>query len=194
MSIPPSTKNSGDVSAVSPLDGTPPARLDIANDLLRCAKLAQTVRSIPDSERTEEQRAELRRTNRTNTEALRRIVADHGWPSVTLVGLDAGRAAWLIALRCDDAEFQNGVLPLLADAVAADEAESAWWAHIYDRCCALTGVKQWFGTQFRNGPDSIEMYPVDDPEKLDARRAEYGLRPHPEKTAELRQRYGRDAA
>ncbi|MDI5964084.1 DUF6624 domain-containing protein [Streptantibioticus silvisoli] len=171
-----------------------PARIDIASDLLRRKNLAETIRSIPVGERTDEQLAELRRTDRANAEVLRSVVNDHGWPGAPLVGADAARAAWLIALRSDDAEFQADALAALAKAVTAGEAEPAWWAHLYDRSCALTGVKQWFGTQFQNGPDGVEVYPVDDPENLDARRAQYGLEPHEKKVAAVQQRHGGRAA
>lgn len=195
MSPSPTTKDAIAPSAVPSLNETPsPIRIDIASDLLRRENLAKTVRALPFGKRTDEQSAELRSTNRANTQMLRRVLSDHGWPGVPLVGADAARAAWLIALRSDDAEFQSVVLAALAEAVIAGEAEPAWWAHLYDRSCALTGVKQWFGTQFRNGPDSIEVYPVDDPENLDARRAMYGLEPHADKLNALRQRLGGRAA
>ncbi|MDI5974048.1 hypothetical protein POF50_032685 [Streptomyces sp. SL13] len=167
--------------------------MDIASDFLRRKNLAETIRSVPVGERTDEQFAELRRTDHSNAEGLRRIVADHGWPGITLVGTDAARAAWLIALRSDDAEFQIGVQAALAEAVTTDRAEPAWWGRLYDPTCALTGVKHWFGTQFHND-DGTEVYPVDDPENLDLRRAQYGLEPHADKVNALRQRHGGRAA
>ena len=194
MSIPPNAEDSTDLSAVTPESTNSPARIDIARDLLRRKNLTATVRSLPFRERTDEQRAELRSTDHANAEMLRRVLSDHGWPGVSMVGADAARAAWLIALRSDDAEFQTVVLAALAEAVTAREAEPSWWAHVYDRSCALTGVKQWFGTQFRTGPDGIEVYPVEDPANLDARRAMYGLEPHADKLNAVRQRHGGRAA
>ncbi|MDI5969905.1 hypothetical protein POF50_011250 [Streptomyces sp. SL13] len=195
MSPSPTTKDASAPSAEPSLNATPsPTRIDIASDLLRRENLAETIRSLPFGERTDEQHAELSNTDRANTEMLRRVLSVHGWPGVPLVGADAARAAWLIALRSDDAEFQTDALAALAEAVTAGEAEPAWWAHLYDRSCALTGVKQWFGTQFRNSADGVEVYPVDDPENLDARRAQYGLEPHEKKVAAVRQRHGGRAA
>jgi hypothetical protein len=171
-----------------------PGRVDIARDLLRRKAMAESGRSIRAAGLTEAQRHARRQTDQANAEVLRRILSDHGWPGRTLVGSDASRAAWLIALRADDVEFQKLALAKLADAVAQSEAEPAQWAHLYDRCCALADVPQLFGTQFRFGAAGIEVYPVLDPETLDERRAQYGLGPHAESAESLRRRHSGAAA
>ena len=58
----------------------------------------------------------------------------------------------------------------------------------------VTGVEQWFGTKSRIRFDEIEAYPIDDPVSPDVREAQYGLEPHTEKGAALRQQYGRATA
>ena len=119
MSTPPAMKDTGGLSAVTPLDDTSPARVGIVRDLLHGEILAEAIRSVPAGERTDEQHTELRQTDAANAGMLRRVLAEHGWPAITLVGAEAARAAWLIALRSDDAEFQHAVLQALAEAVAA---------------------------------------------------------------------------
>ncbi len=121
-------------------------------------------------------------------------MADHGWPGRTLVGVDAARAAWLIALHADDVEFQKLALAELADAATAGEAEPAQWAHLYDRCCAIAGIPQLFGTQFRYGPEGIQPYPIAEPDTLGRRRAQYGLEPYAAKAESLRRHHAGDAA
>lgn len=179
----------GDISqglAAVPLgtEGTP-GRMDIARDLLRRKTVAEANWVQPISRLTETQCATRRQIDRANTAVLRRILSDHGWPGLTLVGPDAARAAWLIALHADDAEFQKHALGKLADAATRGEAEPAQWAHLYDRCCALSGIPQLYGTQFTYGPDGIQPYPITEPETLDRRRAQYGLEPYAEKTVSL---------
>jgi hypothetical protein len=174
--------------------GALPARVDIARDLLRRKAMAERGWVAPAAGLTEQQRSARRQTDRANAEVLRRILSDHGWPGRTLVGTDAAQAAWLIALHADDPELQKLALVKLTDAVARDEAEPAHWAHLYDRCCALAGIPQLFGTQFRYGAAGIEPYPVIDPETLDERRAQYGLVPHAVKAEELRRHHAGAAA
>jgi hypothetical protein len=117
-----------------------PARMDIARDLLRRKTLAEPTWVLLAAGPTETERAAGRQTDRANAEVLRGILSDHGWPGLTLVGPDAARAAWLIALHADDIESQKLALAKPADAVAREEAVPAQWAHLYDRCCALAGV------------------------------------------------------
>lgn len=173
---------------------TAPGRVDIARDLLRRKTLAESAWAIPAVGLTEAERTTRRRTDRANAEALRRILSDHGWPGLTLVGEDAARAAWLIALHADDIEFQKLALEKLADAATRGEAEPAHWAHLYDRCCALSGIPQLYGTQFWYGTNGREVYPIADPDTLDRRRAQYGLEPYEDKAKTLRRHHSGEAA
>ncbi len=173
---------------------TVPERADIAEDLLRRKALAEADWTAPAACLTERQRATRRQTDRANAEVLSRILSDHGWPGRTLVGVDAARAAWLIALHADDVEFQKLALAELADAATAGEAEPAQWAHLYDRCCARAGIPQLFGTQFQYGADGIQPYPITEPDTLDRRRAQYGLEPYEAKAESLRRHHAGDAA
>ncbi len=194
------TTPSGDAAEVvlAPVQGSAsepaPERVDIARDLLHRKTLAEPGWSIPAADLTEVQRTARQHTDHANTEALRRIMAGHGWPGRTLVGVDAARAAWLIALHADDVAFQKLALAELADAATTGEAVPAQWAHLYDRCCARAGIPQLFGTQFRYGPDGIQPYPITEPDTLDRRRAQYGLEPYEAKAESLRRHHAGDAA
>jgi hypothetical protein len=69
---------------------------------------------------------EYARVDVGNTDRLREIVREHGWPGRSLVGDEAARAAWLLAQHADrQLDFQREALPLLERAVAAGEAEQA---------------------------------------------------------------------
>lgn len=120
-----------------------------------------------------------------NTEALRRIAGQHGWPGFSLVGQDGSEAALRLALRVyephDDHEFVRALLRLLTTAAGCGEATWAQWAHLQDRVSVLNGYDQQYGTQYRHdaSPLEPELYPVADPQTLAARRITVGLTPAP---------------
>ncbi len=106
------------------------------------------------------------------------------WPGRSLVGEEGATAAWIICQHADEhRELQERALVLLTAAVESEEAERGHLALLTDRCLVNRGEKQRFGTQYRNG----EPRPIEDPERLDERRAAYGLGPHAEYDARMRQ-------
>ncbi|MDQ4049642.1 MAG: hypothetical protein M3131_09730 [Actinomycetota bacterium] len=122
---------------------------------------------------------EYRRIDGENTERLRRILAAHGWPGRSLVGDQGARDAWLIAQHADhDPTFQREALELLTDAVARGEARPRELAYLTDRVRVNEGREQVFGTQMRPDENGMPIpQPIEDPERLDERRAEIGLEP-----------------
>ncbi|MFJ4689312.1 DUF6624 domain-containing protein [Streptomyces sp. NPDC088789] len=168
------------------------ARPDLAGDLLRRAAAARQYRhrllraQLPSTEL-----GRARHLDVANANVLRRIVAEHGWPTRALVGEAAVWAAWEIALHADPtADFQRTALRLLTTAVEEGEATVQQWAHLHDRCETNADSRQTFGTQYRLGPDGPELVAVDAPDELDQRRGTVGLRPHQEALADLRRRLG----
>lgn len=79
-----------------------PQRRDLAVELLHRKVNDQMVRRIPTSPADLEA---MERVDRDNTAALKRIVAEHGWPGRTLVGEEAAEAAWLLAQVRHEAPF-----------------------------------------------------------------------------------------
>lgn len=120
-----------------------------------------------------------------NTETLRRIVDQHGWPGFSLVGQHGSEAALRLALRVSephhDHAFARTLLRLITAAVECGEATWAQWAHLQDRVSVLNGHDQQYGTQFRIGSSlsEPELYPVADPQALASRRIAVGLAPTP---------------
>ncbi|MET9957007.1 DUF6624 domain-containing protein [Streptomyces sp. NPDC006339] len=125
-----------------------------------------------------------------DAQALRRILERLGrWPGRSLVG-DAGcEAAVVIALNCDDLNFQITLLRSLHAATRQGDATTAQWARLYDRCLVRSGQPQKYGTQYRLHDGQIEMCPVDAPETLDTLRARAGLPPHQDRRAALERRH-----
>ncbi|WP_097955045.1 MULTISPECIES: DUF6624 domain-containing protein [Streptomyces] len=134
-----------------------------------------------------------RHSDHADTKVLRRILAEHDWPGHRLVGPDAARAAWSIALHSDDEpDFQRAAAILLERAAQAGDARIDHWAHLYDRALITNGRDQEYGTQLLLNPEGITLCPLRAPESLDERRATVGLPPITVALEAVRRRYASD--
>ncbi|MEW1724675.1 DUF6624 domain-containing protein [Streptomyces sp. NPDC093109] len=158
---------------------TPPLRPDLARELVARAeqsteRWSRLVRDQLDAIHL----GQSRHADHANAAVLRRILADHGWPGHRLVGPDASRAAWQLALRADhDPNFQHLAARLLHRAVHNDDAPTTQWAHLHDRALVNNGHPQEYGTQYRVAADNLKPHPVREPATLDTRRIRVGLPP-----------------
>jgi hypothetical protein len=120
-----------------------------------------------------------RRVTVRNADRLAELLDAGGWPTVSLVGAEAARRAFLIAQHADQQlDLQRRVLPLLAAAVEAGEADPSTLAMLRDRILVNEGRPQIYGTQIAGVADGAPVpWPVADPDGMDARRAEAGLAP-----------------
>jgi len=118
--------------------------------------------------------------HRAHAARLADLVEAAGWPGSAQVGSDAAEAAWLVVQHAvDQPHFQRGMLALLSRAASAGEVPAWQPAYLEDRIRALEGRPQRYGTQL-DWDEAGEMSlwpPVEDPERVDARRAEVGLPP-----------------
>jgi hypothetical protein len=130
---------------------------------------------------------EWHRVDTANARWLGDILATRGWPGSTLVGEDGARAAWLLAQHADrDPELQRAFLDALRGAVAAGEAPAANLAYLEDRVRVHEGRPQLYGTQFTVTDAEFGPCPIDDPDRLDERRAAAGLGPFADYEARIR--------
>ena len=121
---------------------------------------------------------EWRRVDTDNTRWLEELLATRGWPGRTLGGTDGAEAAWLLAQHADrDPELQRSFLEALRGAVTAGEASRANLAYLEDRVRVHDGRPQLYGTQFTVTDGEFGPCPIEDPGRLDERRAEAGLDP-----------------
>ncbi len=127
-------------------------------------------------------RMESQRIDVANTDRLREIVSQYGWPGRSLVGDEGAHNAWLIAQHADrQLDFQREALELLADAVRRGDAAKRDLAYLTDRVRMNEGREQVYGTQIADVRDGNGVpWPVEDPANLDARRAAVGLSPFAE--------------
>lgn len=128
---------------------------------------------------------EMQAVHDANAAALDAIIADRGWPSVTLAGADGAEAAWLVAQHAiGQPDFQRRCLGLLEAAAARDEVPAWQPAYLADRIRSLEGRPQLYGTQFDWDEDGVmSPLPIEGPDEVDARRAAIGLPPLAETTA-----------
>jgi hypothetical protein len=64
---------------------------------------------------------------------------------------------------------------LIDEASMKGEVPRWQFAYIDDRIRAFEGLPQRYGTQWRDGAEGLEPYPIEDPDHVDERRAALGL-------------------
>jgi hypothetical protein len=113
-----------------------------------------------------------------NLQRLEEIIKEHGWPGESRVGSPASLAAFLI-LQHADPVTQEKYLPLLREAAAKKEIAGSSLAMLEDRVLMTQNKKQTYGSQLKVVKETgkMEVWPIEDEENVDARRASVGLEP-----------------
>lgn len=163
------------------------ADIDLAlqRELLQMEEQDQAVRTADPIDLEQ-----FRAVDRANTQRLKEIIAQHGWPSISKAGKPGARAAWLLAQHADeDRDFQRSVLAMLVK-LPAGEVEPRNIAYLHDRVT----TPQRYGTQ-GSCDDSGKWvaFEVEDPAGLDQRRASVGLGPQAEYVTKVNQYCSRTA-
>lgn len=118
---------------------------------------------------------------RTNTEKLKILVRVHGWPTVSLVGKEGSKNAWLIVQHADRAlSFQKKCLRLMLDQHKKNPKDiiTMYIAFLTDRIYVNEKKPQKFGTQFyTNKKGEFTYWPIRDIRHVDERRAIFGIEP-----------------
>jgi hypothetical protein len=122
-----------------------------------------------------------------NTRWLGEVLHGQGWPGRALVGEYGAAAAWLLAQHADrDPVRQQTFLQALRGAVDRGEASAAHLAYLEDRVRVNAGQPQLYGTQFTVTDGEFGPWAIEDPQRLDKRRAEAGLEPFADYEARMR--------
>lgn len=135
------------------------------------AQLDQDARKIGDYDKVEE-------VDQVNTERLKQILREHGWPKISVYGPQAARAAWLIAQHSTlDRDFQKQCLEMMKDYLPAQEVDPVNVAYLEDRVSIYERGIQVYGTQGQCVGDVFTISSTIDEFELNERRAKIGLMP-----------------
>ena len=120
----------------------------------------------------------LDETDSTNLASVSRILDTYGWPS----GLsDAANKAIFLVIDHSDLKTMNKYIGLFRDAVEKGYLSMNDLVTMEDRMLMNAGKPQKYGTQayslVENGKTVIYIWPVEEPDKLDALRKSVGLIP-----------------
>jgi len=156
--------------------------LELRAELLRMRDddqgIRNTLNATPEAQKPAVTR-EMESTDVRITEQLKGIVAEKGWPTISLVGAEASQASATILVHSPDHDWQRRMLPVLHKLVEQDKIFGSDIAGLTDRILVSEGKPQEFGTQFKQVDGKMIMMPVKDPKHLEQRRAKYLLPPMP---------------
>ena len=130
---------------------------------------------------------EMQRVHIENAEALDHILSIHGWPGISMVGLEGCRTAWFVAQHsiCTPV-LQRRFLRALEKAAASGEAPKKLAAFLTDRVRFNEGEPQVYGTVLDWNERGELDCEVAEPEHIDELRASVGLPPFAESLAQHR--------
>ncbi len=125
-----------------------------------------------------------------NTQRMKEIVENIGWPTRSRVGGHASEMAWLLVQHADhDRAFQQMCLELMK-MQAAGEVSPANIAYLEDRVRVGEGRPQLYGTQFNvDEAGNFGPRPIEDPDHVDERRQAVGLQPLSDYARDVEQSY-----
>ena len=99
----------------------------------------------------------------------------HG--EVAVGGAQASQAAAVMLVHSADHPWQEQLLPQLQKLVDEDKIFGSDVAGLTDRILVAQAKPQRFGTQFKTVNGKISLWPIEDSEHLEERRARYLLPP-----------------
>jgi hypothetical protein len=121
----------------------------------------------------------LEQIHRRNSEALKAIIHDGGWPSAETVSSNAEAAAFMIVQHADyDPIFQRACHMLLLESIQCGQTrEIGFLAFLTDRILCNDGKPQRFGTQIREAANGCFVpKPMEDPDSVDEMRLQARLK------------------
>lgn len=112
-----------------------------------------------------------------NLVKVKKILDERGWLGPDVVGAQ-GNSALFLVIQHSDLETQEKYLPMMQEAVKNGNARASSLALLEDRVALGKGEKQIYGSQIGFDQDGKHcVLPLLDPDNVDKRRAEVGLKP-----------------
>jgi hypothetical protein len=113
--------------------------------------------------------------DKANTERMKSIISEIGWPTISKVGERGVRNSWLLVQHADrDPEFQLACLELMK-AAPEGEVRKIDIAYLEDRVRINQKQKQLYGTQFTQKDGKHVPLPIEDESQVNDRRASMGM-------------------
>jgi len=118
---------------------------------------------------------------------LKTEVARRGWFTRSRDGKSAAEAAFIITQHADhDVAFQKSVLARLEKLLPSGDLDRSQYAYLWDRIATHEDRPQRYGSQSKGCiAGKIELWSIEDPERVDERRARLGMPPLSEYRATL---------
>lgn len=111
--------------------------------------------------------------------AIRRHAQTYGWIDRKRFGHKVSAHAWILVQHADDnPDFQAQMLAAMEPYLSRGEVSKKNYAYLWDRVAVNTGRKQRYGTQPTwqcDDSGKMALKPLEDPENVNARRADMGL-------------------
>ncbi len=111
-------------------------------------------------------------SQKQNQQALAALIERHGFPDIARAGEDGAHAGFLVAQHATDLAFRERFLQQMEQAAAQGHYDRSDLALFVDRNLVMSGKPQRYGTQHKADGSLFE---VEDPGRLEQRRAEAGL-------------------
>jgi len=165
----------------------------LKQDLLKMATKQHDalVEMVEKDKAKESDRDKLHKLYQDHALKLCELLKTNGWPTTASVDQDGVLAAFQILKSAGTFELQRDLLPVIVAVIKKDPIQKREFAGLYDRLRVGAGMKQLFGTQAVTMNGFLVLYPVEDPAKVDARRAEFGLAPLDMYIKSLERTYGK---
>ena len=116
---------------------------------------ARGMRAVPPNPDLALDDDELAKVDAKITAQLKQLVAEHGWPTIALVGSQASQAAVVMLVHSADHAWQQQLLPELQKLVEADNIFGSDVATLIDRL--LVSLANRSGSARSSGPASMRL-------------------------------------
>lgn len=129
-----------------------------------------------DSDEMEAHWNSIEEKDSINLIKIQKILDERGWLGQDIIG-EQGNMTLFLVIQHSPIEIQEKYLPMMRKAVKKNNARPSSLALLEDRVALRTGKRQIYGSQIGRNKETGEYYvlPIENPEKVDERRAEVGL-------------------
>lgn len=121
---------------------------------------------------------EVDKLDAKNIVKVKRIIDEYGWLGPDKIG-ERGNSTLFLVIQHSDFETQKKYLPIMQEAAKRGDVYPADLAYLEDRIAVNKNLPQPYGSQlgFNEEINAFFLFPLEDPDSIDERRASVGLGP-----------------